>query len=114
MKPLFAVLLFASMASAQQVGHGATFVKNLREDCVAAEKISVAVDANDVSHLKATDNVAAGYCEGFIAGFVVGSNHGPIRSIRHARKAVVAYIDDHPNEIDLRRIMTAALKDEEE
>ena len=112
MKLLFSVLLFIPIAQAQEVGHGAKFVKNLREDCVAAERVSVAVDTNDFSHLKTDDNLAAGYCEGFVSGFIVGSNHEPIGSIRHLRKTIVAYIDDHPNEIDLRTIMSAALKDD--
>jgi len=29
------------------------------------------------------------------------------------RKAIVAYIDEHPNEPDLRKIIDAALKDAE-
>jgi hypothetical protein len=114
MRLLFAFVLFVSVASAQQLDHARKLVKNLRQDCVAAERLAVAVDANDFSHVKTNDNVAAGYCEGFIAGFIVGTNHQPIQYSRHTYRAIVAYIDEHPNELDLRKILSAALKDDAE
>jgi len=113
MRLLVVFVLFVSVASAQPVGHAAKLVKNLREDCVAAERIAVAVDANDFSHVKANDSVAAGYCEGFIAGFIVGANQS-IQPSRHTPKAIVAYIDEHPTELDLRKILRAALKNDAE
>jgi hypothetical protein len=113
MRLIFALLVLVPVATAQQVGHGGKLVNNLREDCVAAERIAVAVDANDWTHVKNGDTAEAGYCEGFIAGFIIGSNHHPIQSSRHIKKAIVSYIDEHPNELDLRKIVSAALTNAE-
>jgi hypothetical protein len=110
MRPLFAFMIFVSAASAQKFDHAAKLVNNLRADCVAAERIAVAVDANDWTRVKNGDTAEAGYCEGFIAGFIIGSNHQPIQSSRHIKKAIVSYIDDHPSETDLRKIMGDVLK----
>jgi hypothetical protein len=91
---------------------------------VALERREVAKDSNDFSHLKETDWASAMFCQGFIQGFETGANHTvyvlsePKRlevlssqpTIRQIAKLVVAFIDDRPDEIDLRNILLGGLQ----
>jgi hypothetical protein len=96
----------------------------LRDSCVALERREVAKDANDFSHLKDTDWASAMFCQGFIQGFETGANHTvyvlsePKRleiltsqpTIRQIAKAVVAYVDERPDEADFRNILLGGLQ----
>lgn len=122
MRALFVVLLFASVAWA----HEGKVVTNLRESCVAFERTQISRDANDLSHLKSTDWADASFCQGFIMGFELGANHTtyvlktPRRleiftsqhTVRQIAKAIVEYIDDHPEEDDVRNLLLGALQKE--
>jgi hypothetical protein len=99
--------------------------KVLRDACVAVERVKAAADANDFSHLKNTDWMDARYCQGFIQGFEKGANHTvnvleepkrleifeSQRTDRQIAKAVVTFIDEHPDEADARNILLGALQE---
>jgi hypothetical protein len=132
LKPIATILLGLLLGvpvSAQQSTQPATddtgrTSKVLRNACVALERVEVATDANDFSHLKDTDWMEARYCQGFIQGFEKGANHTvnvleePKRleifesqhTERQIAKTVVAFIDEHPDEEDTKNILLGALK----
>ncbi len=97
----------------------------LRESCVGLERREVAKDANDFSHLKDLDWISAMFCQGFIQGFETGANHTIYvlsepkhleiltsqPTVRLIAKAVVTFIDEHPDEADIRNILLGALQE---
>ncbi|MFZ0419315.1 MAG: hypothetical protein WAM04_14545 [Candidatus Sulfotelmatobacter sp.] len=121
------MLLFLLGAATSALGQDIMSTHNaelLREACVAFERTQVAQDANDFTHLKDTDWTSAGWCRGVIQGFEIGANHTiyvlaePKRleilssqhSIREMAKALVTYVDAHPDETELRTIIVNALQ----
>lgn len=120
-------LVLCVSGSAQQSTHpnDESTQKMLRDACVAFERAEVATDTNDFSHLKNTDLMDGRYCQGLIHGFELGANHTvyvlaePKRleiltsqhTVRQIAKAVVAFIDEHPDETDLRNILLGALQE---
>jgi hypothetical protein len=118
------VLLCATTSAWGQDTKSRHNVELLREACVAFERTQASQDANDFSHLKETDWAVAGWCRGLIQGFDIGANHTiyvldePRRleifssqhSIREMAKALVAYIDAHPDETETRTIIVSALQ----
>lgn len=119
-------LVLCVSVSAQQSAHtnDESAQKMLRDACVAFERTEVATDTNDFSHLKNTDFMDGRYCQGVIHGFEIGANHTvyvlsePKRleiftsqhTSRQIAKAVVAFIDGHPD-ADLRNILLGALQE---
>lgn len=115
-------LTLCAPVSAQQKA----FQAQLRDACVAFERVKVAIDTNDSSHLKNTDWMDSQYCQGIIQGFELGANHTvnvleePMRleilssqhTTRQIAKAVVTFIDDHPDKTDPRTILLGALQKE--
>jgi hypothetical protein len=101
-------------------------LKALRESCVSVERRQVAIDANDFSHLKDTDWASAMFCQGLIQGFEIGANNtvyvlsepmrleivDPQPRVRQIAKAVVTFIDEHPDKTDPRTILLGALQKE--
>jgi hypothetical protein len=97
-------------------------VQTLRDNCVSEARVLAAIDSNDSSHLKNTDWETAAHCAGFIAGFQTAANDtvhiteaykrfdtdGSAFTFRKAAEAIVAYIDEHPQETNLRTIVVNA------
>lgn len=121
-------LFLCAPVSAQQTpqAHAEAAQNLLRDTCVAFERTRVAKDTNDFSHLKDSDWMNAAYCQGIIQGFELGANHTvnvleepkrlEIFSAQHTdrqiAKAVVTFIDEHPDQTDSRTILLGALKKE--
>jgi hypothetical protein len=97
-------------------------IDGLRDACVAEERVSVASDANDYSHLKNADWASSAFCVGMMKGFEIGAASTiyflsepkrlefmtPLPNVRQTAKAVVTFIDQHPNETDQRAILIGA------
>jgi hypothetical protein len=112
MKTLFAVMLLLTVD--RLWAQPSNPIDGLRDACVAEERVSVASDANDYSHLKNTDWANSSFCVGLIKGFEVGAAHTiyvlskpkrlefvtPLPNVRQIAKAVVTFIDEHPAETD--------------
>jgi hypothetical protein len=119
-KTLFAVMLLLTVARVWAQESDPIAV--LREACVSEERVAVAKDANDYSHLKDSDWASSGFCVGLIKGFEMGADHtiyvlsepkrlefiSPLPKVRQLAKAVVTFIDEHPAEIDPRSIFLGA------
>lgn len=97
-------------------------VQILRDNCVSEARVSTAIDSNDFSHLKDTDLANAAYCSGFINGFQTAADdtvhiteaykrfdaNGSAFTVKQAAEAIVAYIDEHPQETNVRTIVVNA------
>jgi hypothetical protein len=97
-------------------------VQTLRDNCVSEARVLAAIDSNDSSHLKDTDWAAGAHCAGFIVGFQTAAEDtvhiteaykrfgtdGSAFTVKKAAEAIVAYIDEHPQETNLRTIVVNA------
>src|SRR3954451_21034496 len=114
-----ALVLFATVIVNAQDRKAA---QTLRDNCVSEARVLAAIDSNDSSHLKDTDWAAGAHCAGFIVGFQTAADDtvhiteaysrfdttGSSFTVKKAAEAIVAYIDDHPQETNLRTIVVNA------
>jgi hypothetical protein len=93
----------------------ATKAQVLQESCQASDRIDTAVAANDSSHLKATDEMGAGFCLRFIEGWEQTINlmaaseaHANLTwfsfpngfNAAQGKRVFLQYVADHPERLD--------------
>lgn len=89
----------------------------LRDSCVAYERLMVAMDAQSGTtvNVPASDGVEARFCQGYVNGFIVGTNFPPSSAwdLRNAAKSIVKFEDEFPNDQEplRQRILKAWVRD---